>query len=240
MNPSDVTLLLTRPARAAERFRNEVETVLGAFGQTVISPLVEIRPLPITEEVAPDALLIFTSENGVAAVSDVGVTGRRAWCVGARTAEVARAAGFDAQAAGGDSAALVSALLEEDPSDEIVHFAGEHHRGDVVESLRAGGLTARRIAVYDQAALSLTSEAGRTLASQRPVLAPIFSPRTARLLSREAREGVVAPLFLAHLSPSVASAWDGADPRASCVAHRPDAQGMIAAMDRLLHGSRAP
>jgi len=181
------------------------------------------------------AELAFTSENGVAvAAPHLGGTGRRAWCVGDRTAAAARAAGFAAASAGGDAAALAALIGRARPAGEIVHLSGRHQRGDLVARLARAGLRARRVVVYDQVARPLPQPARAALAGGAPVLVPLFSPRSAALLSDAVAPGVRAPLLVAALSPAVAAAWDGPGQGALAVAERPEAEALLAAMGRLL------
>jgi len=234
VTPTDITLLLTRPRPAALRFAAELEAATGPFAATVISPLLDIVPDGRFPGIPGDAALVFTSENAVAiAASRLAPAGRRAWCVGTRTAEAAQAAGFDAVVAGGDADALVALLLAERPTGEIVHLAGAHQRGDLAERLAAGGLTARRAVIYDQAPVLPTAEALAALAGPRPVLLPLFSPRSAALASDMA-EGAGAALLLAALSPAVARGWAGPAPAAAETAERPDAPAMIGAIANLI------
>jgi uroporphyrinogen-III synthase len=184
----------------------------------------------------PDgAQLAFTSENAVAvAAPQLGGTGRRAWCVGDRTAAAARAAGFDAVSAGGDAAALAALIARSAPAGEVLHLSGRHQRGDLVARLASAGRAARRLAVYDQAARPLSTAARAALAGAAPVLAPLFSPRSAALFSDAVADGARAPLLVAALSPAVAAAWAGPAHARLEVAERPDAEALLAAMGRLV------
>ena len=235
VNPSALTLLLTRPEAQARRFAREAEARLGPFGQVIVAPLMQIVPLEPFPPVPDGAELAFTSENAVAvAAPRLGGTGRRAWCVGDRTAEAARAAGFDAMSAGGDAAALAALIARSGPAGDILHLSGRHQRGDLAAQLAQAGLTARRLPVYDQAARPLPKPARAALDGPAPVLVPLFSPRSAALLSQEIARGARAPLLVAALSPAVASAWTGPGPESLEVAERPDADALLAALARLV------
>jgi len=232
VNPSDLTLLMTRPRSASERFAAALEAETGPFARVIVSPLLEIVPRP-APALPPEAALAFTSENAAALAAPFAAPGRRAYCVGDRTAEAARAAGFEAVSAGGDAAALAARLAADPPGASIVHLAGAHQRGDLVERLRAAGLPAERVTVYDQAARPLSAEARAALAGRSFVLLPLFSPRSAALASAEAA-GATAPLLLACLSPAIRADWAGPPPAAETVASGPDATALTAAIARLL------
>jgi uroporphyrinogen-III synthase len=240
----DAVLLLTRPEPAARRFAAEAEQAVGPFAQVVIAPLQRIVPLGPLPALPPGAALAFTSENGVAMAVAAGLGGqaaggpRRAYCVGARTAAAARAAGFEARAAEGCADALLAAILADPPPGPIVHLAGRHQRGDLAERLRAAGLPATRIAAYDQQAAEVSDEARAALAGARPVVAPLFSPRSAALLAERMPAAPRAPLLLVFLSPAVAEAWTGPPPLAARVAARPGSADLCHALRGLLGAAR--
>jgi uroporphyrinogen-III synthase len=234
VKPSDTTLLLTRPRPASERFAAELEAALGPFRRTIVSPVLRIVPTDRFPEVPDRAALAFTSENAVAiAAASMPPAGRVAYCVGDRTAAAAREAGFDAVSAEGDAVALADLIVTRPPGAEIVHLGGAHQRGDLVERLAGAGLPARRLAIYDQAPAELDAAARSALAGECAVIVPLFSPRSAELLSGQAC-GARAPLYIAALSPAVATAWSGPAPVALAVADHPQASALVAATGRLL------
>ena len=235
----DAVLLLTRPEPAARRFAAEAVQAVGPFAQVVVSPLQRIVPLAPLPDLPWDAALAFTSENGVAMaaalLAGAGTGGRRrAYCVGARTAEAAAAAGFEARAAEGCAETLLAAILADPPPGPVVHVAGRHQRGDLAERLRAAGLQATRVTAYDQQAADLSDTARAALAGERPVVAPLFSPRSATLLAERLPAPPNAPLLLACLSPAVAKAWTGPRPAATRIAERPSAADLCDALRALL------
>ena len=235
----DAVLLLTRPEPAAQRFAAEAEQAVGPFAEVVISPMQRIVPLAPLPDLPSDAALAFTSENGVAMAAALlaraGTGGRhRAYCVGARTAEAATTAGFEARAAEGCAEALLAAILADPPPGPVVHVAGRHQRGDLAERLRAAGLQATRVTAYDQQATDLSDAARAALAGERPVVAPLFSPRSAALLAERLPGPSRAPLLLACLSPAVAEAWTGPRPAATGIARRPSSADLCHALRALL------
>ncbi|QUS36451.1 uroporphyrinogen-III synthase [Falsirhodobacter algicola] len=217
-------VLLTRPAAAAAR------DAQGLDGPVVLSPLAE--PEVLCPELPPADGLIFTSARAASALGG-RCPALRAWCVGARTAEAARAAGFDAVSADGDAEALIALLLKARPDGVLLHARGEETRGDVAARLTAAGLRVAEAVVYRMAPKPLSEEAKALLFNAAEVIVPLHSPASARRFAMAAA-GARARLRLACLSPAVAAA---APPAAETrIAARPDAPSMhalVTAMQRL-------
>jgi uroporphyrinogen-III synthase len=134
---------------------------------------------------------------------------------------VARRAGFDAQALGGDAEALVAALAG--PGPALLHLRGEDSRGAIAERLSAAGRDTAEAVVYRQQARPLAPRARRVLAGGGPVLVALFSPRSARLF-RQAVPDLPAGVSMAALSPAVAAELGRHD--GVRVAPRPDGPAM--------------
>ncbi|MDH3262470.1 MAG: uroporphyrinogen-III synthase [Paracoccaceae bacterium] len=206
---------------------------MGDDAPIVIAPVVEIRAVPGAPGLEGFAGAIFTSENGVRALGAEG-QGRRAWCVGERTAAAAREAGFDAVAAEGDAGALVEAVIASGERGPFLHARGREARGEVAGRLRAAGIGCEEAVVYEQLAAPLASRAQALLAGDAPVLVPLFSPNSAaRLAGAIAEAGVRAPLLVAAMSTAVGEAWSGPAPKRLAVARRPDAPAMLDALEGL-------
>ena len=218
-------VLLTRPAAQSARFAETLrERVPGLH--TVISPL--ITPT-ILSPVLPDKPwqgVILTSETGAQAAGRLkAALPPLAFCVGDRTALAASAAGFTPLSAQGDAEALLALILSK-AGRPLIHLRGREARGDLAKRLSAHGIETDEAVVYAQEEQPLTAEAVALLQGQAPVLAPVFSPRTAEILLAECRRiGVAAPLTLACLSPAVFAAA-GDFPVRRVVAAEPNAESM--------------
>lgn len=220
-------LLLTRPQVASERFAAQIAH-LGL--PVVISPVLHIVKVPHdADRIAQATGLVFTSENGVRFAGPGA--GRPAICVGPRTAEVARAAGFRATCGPGDAERLLP--LVQDLGPGWLHLHGVH---------RARALPLPGMAVYDQQSLPLNDSARAALTGSRPVIAPLFSPRSAAILAQQAG-GATAPLWVVPISAAAGKAWadaSGPDPARLSAAATPDAMGVAAAIMTLLPGNNHP
>lgn len=211
-------ILLTRPAPQSKRFA----AALGL--ECLISPL--IAPRFLAPDLPAHKALILTSETGALAAR--GLAPCRAFCVGDRTAEVARSLGFDATSASGDAEALMALILS-DPIAPLLHLRGREARGDIAARLTAAGLPTHEAVVYAQEEQALTPEAVAALQGQTPVIAPLFSPRSATILAAEcARITARAPLRVVAMSQAVADAARALDP-APVISARPDGDSMLEA-----------
>ncbi|KMW57335.1 Uroporphyrinogen-III synthase [Candidatus Rhodobacter oscarellae] len=219
-------LLLTRPHAQSLEFADMCRRRLGAGIAVMISPLLEIQHRSGIAPIDPNAALVFTSVHGVAALGAAQPRGRRAYCVGARTAQAATAQGYTAVSAGGDGAALVQLLVTERPLGPIWHARGDHVGTDIVAELAGQGLQAQSLVAYEQLAQPLTAQAEAALIAARPIVAPVFSARSARLLG-QAVQNAAAPLWLAAISAGAAQAYGGPAPARLAIAQNPDAAAML-------------
>jgi uroporphyrinogen-III synthase len=219
-------VILTRPERAARRFANSLEAVLFGRATILIAPVIEIVPEPVDGNFSLYKTLIFTSENAILSLGDIkNATGHTAYCVGDRTAETARHAGFAAVSAAGDAEALEARLLADAPPDPWLHLSGAHRSSDLAERLTTAGHRTDRVVTYRQEARPLSANAVAALRERMTIL-PVFSPRSAALLS-EAIPADASPPIVVAISPAAARSW-AAPARAVRIAPNPDA-GSVAA-----------
>ncbi|WP_374635667.1 uroporphyrinogen-III synthase [Paracoccus sp. (in: a-proteobacteria)] len=219
--PADTSpvLLLTRPELASRRFAAEAAP-LGL--KTIISPVLRIVPVAHDgARLAQAAGLVFTSLHAVPAAGPG--RGRPAICVGPATAQAARAAGFDVTEGPGDAARMLPLL--QGLGAGWLHPHGAH----VAKRLPVPGMV-----VYDQLPQPLSDAARQALAGRVPVILPLFSPRSAGLLSEQAMDAR-APLWLVPISPAAAARWQAGQAR-MLVADTPDAGGILRAVETLCKG----
>ena len=225
--PMTPTLIVTRPSAQSARFAADVKAAWGRPLHVLISPLLRIEPLPVAKPKA-DAL-IFTSANGVKAAMALRLPrGLVAWCVGEKTAALAKEAGFAPKTGPGDADGLVHDLIRAHPTGRIAHIRGTHTRGDVVARLKAAGLDCFDVVAYDQLECPLTSEVVSALNGVNPVILPLFSPRTCTILKKQGP--YAAPLCVVAMSEAVKNAIDPVDHWQVSVAVRPDTDAMMAAV----------
>jgi len=197
------TLLLTRPEPQSSEFLALCEKEVGQRISAVISPLLRIVDVGDIPRLEDYRSLIFTSGHAVRRAGEAGVlNGRSVATVGEGTAELARTYGATAQAYGGELETFLANCS--DLADPCLHLRGGHTRGDLAARLEAMGKSADEAIIYDQISLPLMRAAQVLITSQDPIIAPLFSPRTAQLLSRAV--GRHADLTVVAMSRAVADA----------------------------------
>jgi uroporphyrinogen-III synthase len=232
----DATLLLTRPIDGATLFA-ELARQSGWTGRIQISPQQRIELLP-PEPMAADraGTLVFTSQYGVASfVAGIAARHWPVYAVGPRTAQAACDAGFQdiRTPAGGDAAALLAALRAERPLTPILHLHGRNIAQPVAALLNADGIPAFSMMVYDQKALPLDVTATTLLQGEGPVVIPLFSPRSARLLLESVtnHRAPITLIAISHACATVLQPFVDVNPTCNLVlSPQPDSHGMRQAL----------
>ncbi|KIX16784.1 MULTISPECIES: uroporphyrinogen-III synthase [Paracoccus] len=207
-------LLMTRPGDDSER------TAARIGADVIVAPILQIVPVDHDGAALARAPgLVFTSAHAVASAGPG--RGRPAICVGERTGQVARDAGF-AVIQGAGTADSLAPLIAASPVP-LVHPHGRH----LAQRLAVPG-----VVVYDQRPQPLTARARAALMGVRPVVVPVYSPRSARLLAGMAA-GARAPLWVVAISDAAAAAWTAPAAR-RVVADQPSGRAMDAAIRAML------
>ena len=228
------TVLLTRPAAQSASFAQSLQARIGGL-RVVVSPLMATVFHTVSLPKEPLEGVILTSQTGAEAAGRLRTQlPDLAYCVGDRTAQVAREAGFRVQSAQGDAEALLALILREKPQN-LIHLRGREARGDLAQRLSAAGVFTQERVVYAQDAQPLSDEAVAVLSGKAPVLVPLFSPRSAEILGA-AWQGLAthAPLVVVAISQAVAEAAAFCPTKPVLSAH-PDAPSMLDAVLAQLH-----
>jgi uroporphyrinogen-III synthase len=223
--PARHIVLLTRPVAESVEFAAR----LGDAARIVISPVITIENIRTSIDLDRYTALIFGSKNAVHAVAGQNpIAGKTCYTVGDRTAAIAREYGAVALSAGGNADDLVAMILTMKPASKLLFVRGVHTRGEVAHKLNNAGLDTDSVILYDQKLTPLGQDAVDVLTGCGKVILPIFSPRTARILSDQLRHiSVRVDLVIVALSEAVLKNWDGPDPVATMVAKTPTAAAML-------------
>lgn len=136
-------LWLTRTQPAAD----DSAVIWASAGfEPLVEPLLTIETVE-HQKVSDEAVLIFTSKNGI---DHLVCAGQRAICVGDATAAKARAAGYrDVVSVDGTSENVTEWIAENvSTAQPLIHISGWHVRGSITEDLNALGYLAKRVKVY--------------------------------------------------------------------------------------------
>ena len=227
-------LLLTRPLAQSRRFANSLSPQVLAAVQLVISPALDIHPTPSLPDLAGYAGLILTSRNAVQIFADKNEQfAGPVFTIGNATTKAAQDIGLNAVQTGQDAQSLVSTLIAKAPAGPLLHLHGAFTRGGIAANLTQAGLPSKGHIIYHQYPLPPTKQAQSALAGQNQVILPLFSPRTAQIVSTWDRPH--APLYIVCLSSAVASAATKLEANnVVVVATQPDAMAMAAAIHSLV------
>ena len=221
MTDSLPTLLLTRPEPQSQAFLNMCEALAGHRLPAVISPIMRIEATGELPDLDRYETIIFTSGNGVRCfLEKAGLAGRKVVTVGEGTAELARANGAEAEALGEDIDAFLA--MRHLVTAPALFCCGVHSRGNLARELTDAGIQTNEVVIYDQVSQPLTVAARQLLTGTGSIVAPVFSPRSARLLCGHGL--ITAPLTIIAMSRNVAEAWQG--PGRVLTAEAPNSRSM--------------
>ena len=235
-----MTILVTRPeADAAATIRR-----LAARGYTGLSaPGLVVAPVAGWHIPDNPAALVLTSRNAAVSLSnrtdlsdfrDIPVL-----CVGDKTADAARAAGFSSvRSAGGtvtDLMHLVAATCSRD-GGPIIYLSGRAVSEDLDETLEDAGFDTRRIVVYDAVpAQALPVEAVEAIRMGQIDAVLFYSPRSVGAVSALAASAGVSDALsgipAVTLSDRVAAAAKKSGYRHIFVARTPQESDLLIALD---------
>jgi uroporphyrinogen-III synthase len=229
-----VTILITRPEPEAGRLAARLHGMCGPGVAVLCAPVMRIELRGELPPLSGGEVPIFTSRHGVAGFCQL--TARRdftCYAVGEATAEAARAEGLTAITCGGDAEALLDRIARDGTTGPFLHLRGAHVAADITGALQAVGHEATEAVVYDQQAQDMGEAGRRVLAGEGPVILPLMSPRSARLVFSQAGH-IHAPLFIAAISRKVAQAVPDGAAQDLSIAQRPDAEAMAEAVQDLV------
>ncbi len=199
-------LLLTRPREASERFLSELIAFTGRDVRAIISPILRIVDIGELPDLSSFSTIILSSRHAVSRLGAEGLLqGREVAVVGEGTAQLATSHGAAVVALGQDSRELVEQWRK--LTAPCLYCRGVHSRGALASRLSELGVKTSEVVVYDQRREALSDEAKSFLLSGQHVVAPVFSPRSAELLSAEIPAS--ASIEVIAISEAGKHAWSG-------------------------------
>ena len=183
-------IIITRPL---ERAKPLEEKLISLGFEVMLAPMLRIDNCPFELPEDPLQAIIFTSVQGVEAVAEhKALHIFPAVTVGKKTAGAAVRAGFQTvHNADGDVNALYDLILDKCNAGKglVLHLAGEHTAGKLVERLQAKGFQTERRKVYlANAADSMSSSVLKKIRARAVRGVLFFSTRTAHIFNQIAKE----------------------------------------------------
>lgn len=228
-------ILVTRSEPGA----SDTAAALRAIGfEAIVEPVFAIAP--VDADIPPFDALAFTSANGVRRFA--GLSPRRdvpVFCVGARTAAVARELGFaNTASADGDVGALADLIIRRlAPGARLLHAGNEDSRGDLAGTLRTAGKNADFLPIFRAVPVaSPGQQLSRHFSGEAKLDAVlVHSPRAGAILADFAANAPGTRLPVAAISQAAAAPLLT---HASSVeiAATPDEAALISALARLVFG----
>jgi uroporphyrinogen-III synthase len=223
--PSLVWITRAEPGASATAGR------VRALGiEPIVSPLLEVRPLPSVEiDLEGVSAIAFTSANAVGAFAELcPERGLRVFAVGDATALAARERGFESVlSARGDVGALASALAarRRELPGYVLYPAAAEPAQDLAGALEAVGLKTRQVALYETTPIAPSAELVARLAEVDGVL--VHSARAARALAAFLKASPAPDLAAYCLSRQIARSLTRAGLAARVSAAAPNEAALI-------------
>ena len=221
-------ILITRPQPYGAEFAEALRAQPGGDLPMILSPALRIRAVGAVPDLGSYRWLIFTSRNGVryfgkaSARRDIPV-----YAVGDATADEARRLGMTALTCGGDARDLIAKIIADGIRGPMLHLRGAHAAADIAGALNAAGIETNEAVLYSQDVAPLTDAARSCLLGDAPVIAPVFSPRSAAALFDGAPPPV--PVVVLAISDAAAGCIPAGAAREVIIADRPDTAAMLRA-----------
>lgn len=185
-----------------------------------VLPLLDVAPIA-HPEIPDEAVLVFTSKNGV---DHMSYFGHRAVCVGDATAAHAEARGFrDVVSVNGTSADITRWILENLPREQsVIHISGRHVRGTITEDLTEAGYPAKREIIYE-------SIPGGHWPKGRLTHVALYSPMAAKTFAEMAVGRDVSSLITVSISRTTDEALEGLSVKSRLISDAPSEPALVRA-----------
>jgi uroporphyrinogen-III synthase len=213
---------------------------LGAMGhEAMAAPLLAIVPRAgVSIPELPWQAVAVTSANGIRALAGGALPKTvRMLTVGPQSLKAARAAGFVAEAHGGDVDGLARFIREALRPDggPVLYLSGQETAGDLQGQLASAGFDCRRVVLYDAVPAASLGEVETALSRGELDAVLLYSPRSAKIWRGLVEKAGLTEQTsrLAHLclSRNVAAVLPGSWP--AHIAAAPDEAAMLALLEQL-------
>lgn len=242
ISSDDTALMLALLTRPLEDSRRIADLLKKRGIESCIDPLMEILYYDAEPDLNGIEGLLFTSANGVRAFCRLeGDRSVPVYAIGNQTARLCQEMGFQKiENASGDVASLIQLVKSKCPAkSSLFHAAGAVHTGNLSQELSGLGFKVRRQILYEaKEAVAFSNDTIAYLRKDAFDFLLLFSPRSARIFNRLAREIGIFSLPRSRilcLSQAVARETEGLRFKEIAIAQNPDLPSLLTLVDSTPH-----
>ena len=231
-------ILITRPLHQSRRFKKSLVEQFGENLEICISPILEIKSFRVKINLSFFDGIIFTSENGVKAFTNLNKkTDKKIYCVGAYTSEIARKSGLIVAHTEKDVGDLKTWLIENDSERKLLYLCGQNISNNLEVAFEGSKTTVVSQIIYDQLSRKLSPSAIQFLSGVIPVLIPIFSERSYEILSQQFKSTMSSSRIAICLSEAIANKIKDGEFEKVLISAQPDLESLIKVVREFLKNS---
>lgn len=231
-------ILITRPLHQSRRFKKSLVEQFGENLEICISPILEIKSFRVNINLSFFDGIIFTSENGVKAFTNLNKkTDKKIYCVGAYTSEIARKSGLIVAHTEKDVGDLKTWLIENDSERKLLYLCGQNISNNLEVAFEGSKTTVVSQIIYDQLSRKLSPSAIQFLSGVIPVLIPIFSERSYEILSQQFKSTMSSSRIAICLSEAIANKIKDDEFEKVLISAQPDLESLIKVVRESLKNS---
>lgn len=218
--------LISRPMEDAKALERALLS-MNPSTKIILAPALAI--VPVAYDLQNDVFdaIILTSKHAVPAAAKI-TSMAPVLCVGDTTAQMARSFGLRAVSAAGNAKDLVE-LVQASGALRVLYLRGAHVQADMEFELSLAGIETKSVVVYRQDACEFSYEVQQSLLAAVDLLVPVYSARSARIVSRNLN-GFAGQITLVAISKAAANGWSGPKPHHIAYAESPNFEAMVAAI----------
>lgn len=220
------TVLISRPKDDAERLKKAILSTYPA-AQIIMAPAISIISVPFERPSTIFDAVVMTSKHAIHAAVNIAPQ-TPAICVGDATARAARAAGLTALSAKGTAQDLLD-LVRKSNVSKVLYLRGQYVQKNLESELNLAGIETESRIVYQQNANEFSAQALQDLSASPALLVPIYSARSALIVSQNLID-FKGEITVVAISKPAAQGWSGLKMDKIVYADAPNSRAMLVAI----------
>ena len=219
-------IIITRPARQAKRFNQQLIDAKIKKNDIILSPISKIINLTINPKITTSTILIFTSENALFSWECDYKEAFSCYCVGLKTTETAKKLGLNAKCLGFN----VQELIKKFPkiSNQDYHYLrGKYVTFNLKKYLSKEDINIKETIIYEQESKKINKITKSLLESKEKCLITVFSADTASAIARQLQDIRFSNLEFLCLSKNIKDVLQKQGFQNIRVTPKPTAESMV-------------